>query len=155
MISSRDLPNKGLRALCGQEIQAMTKKIERVDDDGNVCFSILVDGEHAYTCEREIIPGKNGSYTRGYWLLKKSIPGFGPVVLERDQYSNDILERVDIHENVKPIWGDRYRIECHTRAHYNVNVADWIEDLSKITGHSWNAEYDDVRNLVVFEKNPS
>lgn len=100
----------------------MTKKIERVDDDGNF-FTILVDGEPLFICEREYVRQK-GTFIRGYWLLKQIIPGFGPVVLERDQYSNDIMERVGIHVNEKPIWGDRYRIECHTREHYDVNVAN-------------------------------
>jgi hypothetical protein len=128
------------------------KKIERVDDDGNVCFSILVDGELAYTCEREIVRHK-GNYIRGYWLLKQNIPGLGPVVLERNQYSNDIMEQVEIHVNERPIWGNRYRYECPSQEHYDANVKDWVEDFSIILRGTWNAYYDDFRNLAVFERN--
>lgn len=123
---------------------------EKINDDE---FYFLVDGEKKYCCAREHVL-VDGSERRGFWLLKL-LSLMGPLVVERNQYSNDIREMVNIHENGKsgrPVFGARFRIECPSRAYYDVNVNDWLEDIKTLFPGEWSAEYDDWRRLASFER---
>jgi hypothetical protein len=127
----------------------MMNRIEQVDVDDNE-FHLLVDGERAFICEREHVVIR-GEARRGYWLLKMITP-IGPVIVERNQYRNDIRERVDIHVNERPVYGQRLRFVCVDVLTYGVNVNDWIEDLTMLYGGEWSAYYDDYNHWAILEK---
>jgi hypothetical protein len=118
-----------------------------VDDDR---FDLFVDGERAFICEREYVTVR-GRPQRGYWLLKM-VTGMGPLIVERDQYSNDIRERVQIHVEDRKVYGDRFRIECIDRSYYEINVNDWLSDVSTLFHGHWSAYYDDFNHWAILEK---
>jgi len=118
-----------------------------VDDDR---FDLYIVGEKAFICEREYVTVR-GRPQRGHWLLKM-VTGMGPLIVERDQYSNDIRERVQIHVEDRKVYGNRFRIECVDRPTYNVNVNDWLSDVSTLFPGHWSAYYDDHNRWAVLEK---
>lgn len=121
------------------------KKIHRRDIDGNE-FHILVDGEKKFVCEREVL--KDGS--RGFWLLKMPTV-LGNLQVDRDRYSNDLIERVGIHVNERQVYGKRFKLQVATEANFYANINDWIEDLSVQFGNEWSGEFDEFMNEAIIE----
>lgn len=125
------------------------KKIERVNVSDNE-FKITVDGDPKYKCERELL--KNGA--RGFWLLMEHTP-IGPLIIDRDQYSNDLIAHVGAIENSEDAERNfkryRCRIVCHSREQFNQNIKEWITKIQDHFGGEWTAEYDDWRRWAVFE----
>jgi hypothetical protein len=117
-----------------------------VDDDR---FDLFVDGERAFICEREHVVVR-GRPQRGYWLLKMVTP-LGPLIVERDQYSNDIRERVQIHVEEKKIYGNRFRIPCDASS-YATNMLSWLSDISSMFPGEWSGYYDEHNGWAVLDK---
>jgi hypothetical protein len=127
----------------------LNTRLEQVNVDDNR-FDLFVDGERAFICEREYVTIR-GVPQRGYWLLKM-VTGMGPLIVERDQYSNDIRERVEIHVHDRQVYGKRFRIECIDRSYYEINVNDWLSDVSTLFPGHWSGYYDDFNNWAILEK---
>lgn len=123
----------------------MPRRITRVDVDQNK-FLVDVDGSPMFECEREFF--KNGR--RGVWLLTTAT-SIGRLIMDRDQYSNDILEGVKIHLNERPVYGSRFKKDC-TRDEFNKNAVNWPLSLAEEFGGTWSAEYDVYTGRAIFEK---
>lgn len=65
------------------------REVERVEIN-DFSFYIEVNGSLDYFCEREM--QKNGA--RGHWILYKSHPTRGKFRVDKDQYSNDLIDNV-------------------------------------------------------------
>ena len=124
-------------------------RIEQVNIDDNE-FWLYVDGVKTFVCEREYVTVR-GLPQRGYWLLKM-VTAMGPLIVERDQYSNDIRERVQIHVEDRPVYGNRFRLECPTRAYYDTNINDFLSDVSTLFPGHWSGYYDDHNRWAILEK---
>jgi hypothetical protein len=122
---------------------------ERINEQDNDYFEIALNGEKTkFFCNRETLD--NGR--RGNWILYENTP-MGQIRHDRDQYSNDILERVQIHLNERPIYGKRIRIEgVSDQAYFDENVADWLEDIKQIFGGEWVAEWEAWSKCALFER---
>lgn len=61
-------------------------------------FNVWFNGALQFRCERELYRGSiSGEVKRGHWLLFKCGPnGSSNRPIDRDQYSNDILERIQL-----------------------------------------------------------
>lgn len=101
---------------------------ERINEHDNDYFGIALNGEPTkFYCRRELL----GNGRSGHWILYENTP-MGPIRHDRDQYSNDILERVQIHLNERPIYGKRVRLEgVSDQAYFDKNADDWLEDIKK------------------------
>jgi len=129
-------------------ITMRSPRIEQVNIDDNE-FWLYVDGVKTFVCEREYVTIR-GLPGRGYWLLKMITP-MGPLIVERDQYRNDIRERVEIHVNDRPVYGNRFRIQCDEPS-YTVNVYDWLSDLGTLFPGHWSGYFDSHNGWAVLEK---
>ena len=115
-------------------------KIKRVDIDNNI-FVIVEANSHVVSpanmlmiCERETLADGR----RGYWLLKMNTV-FGPVIIARDQYSNDLVELAQMHyDGKRPI--DKLRIMC-SEEQYHQQIDRWIEEIQLQFGGEWIADY--------------
>ena len=124
-------------------------RVKEVEVDSNE-FHLYIDGELKFICEREHITFK-GSPARGHWLLNMVTP-LGKLIVERDQYSNDIRERVQIHAEGRRQYGDRYRIPCVDRATYEANIERWIKDAKVVFGEAYSGEYESWNKSALLEK---
>jgi hypothetical protein len=126
----------------------MTKKIERVDSAGGNEFRILVDGVPMFYVERDRLSDGR----RGHWALKMFVNGIGTMIVDRDQYSNDLFERVSIHENERPVYGDRFRFDC-TREQFDTEILKWLDEFQQVLGGDWRADFELFRpGEVVIER---
>ncbi len=123
----------------------MSHRISRVDVDANA-FHIEVDGVRKFRCQREFLEGGR----RGHWELVY-FSAIGALIMDRDQYSNDIMEKVWIHLNERPLYGSRYKKYC-TPEEFNKGVATWVQVLATEFGGTWTAEYDSYSDRAIFEK---
>jgi hypothetical protein len=119
------------------------KLVERVETGDND-FDVTVDGVVMFSATREHL--KNGR--RGHWLLSMNTP-MGFLEVDRDQYSNDIMERCSIHVNERPYYGHRFKIPCDKKA-FHAHMIDVIHDLEFYLGGEWDAEYRDWDGYAVY-----
>lgn len=122
---------------------------EGVDDNE---FFLYVDGVKKYHVEREHATF-HGRPVRGYWLLREITP-MGELLLDRDQYQSDLIERVGCSlEANQPRYENRYKIEgVNTVEYFNMNIVDWLEDIAALKGGSWFGEYDSYQKCAVLER---
>lgn len=127
--------------------------IQRCDIDGNT-FYVEVDGDVKYTCYREYIedPKNPGTYKRGHWLVSVVI-GDRVVIIDRDQYSNDILERISIHEGGRPMFfTKRVWFDCRDREQYELMVGDTLKWSVRHLEGDWVASFESWENRLVLER---
>jgi hypothetical protein len=116
----------------------MTIAIREDAPDGD-SFDILWNGKSELRAERETLPDGR----RGFWLLYLDTL-IGPVIVERNQYSNDMMEIAQMHLDGSRPFGaglsPKFRVEC-SKAHYLMNIADWIADIEFQFGGEWTSDY--------------
>jgi len=126
--------------------------LQRKNIDAN-CFMFQrggVDVEEFF-CEREDLGGGK----RGHWLLmRRTIAGLFEA--DRDQYSNDIIERLDNYLNDPNrqgarSYGIRFKRKC-TKAEFLMSWPDWKADLEFQFDGEWTAEYYDWEGKAVLTK---
>jgi len=125
-------------------------KIASLQEFDDNQFTITADGVAVFICERERITIQ-GEPRRGFWVMKLLTP-MGPVVVERNQYSNDLLERASIHINDRPIYGTRFKFECETICSFKANIERVLKEAERTFGGSWYGEYDSHTKLATLEK---
>ena len=126
--------------------------IERHNVDENF-FYVSVDGVMKYSCVRETVKDpKTGENRRGYWLLTMPVEG-KVAILERNQYSNDILEMVRIHEEGRPIFfTKRVRFQCPSREEYDATIDEHLVWAGRNLEGEWYGLYQDWDHMLVLEK---
>ena len=124
--------------------------MDRINIDEN-CFCFSRNGQELqeWFCEREVL--KDGM--RGNWLLmRRTVAGL--LIADRDQYSNDIIERLDMFpndpENENP-YGTRFKRVC-TMSEYLDGWPDWVADLEFQFEGTWIAEYSAVEGIATLYK---
>lgn len=132
--------------------------LQRVDSDDENAFAILNNGKSiGFWAEREKLSScrtetrlaweteqSTTSVRRGAWLLWRNTI-IGPVIVDRDQYSNDLMERVDcfVNGNGRSCSYDRrFKVPC-TRSTYLEHAHIWCENLAFEFGGEWVPEYYD------------
>lgn len=126
-------------------------RIDRVDVDENTFF-LFVDGVKMFHVEREHTTF-HGRPVRGYWLLSEITP-MGNLLLDRDQYQSGLIERVGCAFESNPArYGNRYKIPgVNTTEYFNMNIVDWLEDITALKGGEWCGEYDSYQKCAVLER---
>ena len=128
-----------------------TKMLDRIEIDENTfCFKRRGEELQEWFCEREVL--KDGR--RGNWLLmRRTIAGL--MIADRDQYSNDIIERLGIFLEGKPVafapYDRRFKRAC-SKAEYLENWSTWCAELEFQFDGVWTAEYQDWDGLAVMSK---
>lgn len=108
--------------------------ITRLDIDSNT-FHIMQGEERLFLVEREHL--KDGR--RGYWLMKMASKMGFDVIVERSQYSNDLMELANSRAYGE-YPGSKFRIPCSKR-HYLANANDWLADVEFHYGGDWTSDY--------------
>ena len=122
-------------------IRAKVTRVDREDYDNNVRFDLVSeDGEVRYWAIREDLTDKDGKHRYGNWILYKLTP-LGGLEVDRDQYSNDLIEKVEITlSGEREIYGHRFKMK-DSKAQFLHNARDYIADLEMVYGGEWVAEY--------------
>lgn len=128
--------------------------IDRIAIDENT-FGFKRNGLEVdeFFCEREHLEGGK----RGNWLLfRRTIAGL--LEADRDQYSNDIIERLGIYlddpnrQTPRPLtYGIRFKKQC-TKAEYLENWSTWCAELEFQFDGNWTADYHDWEGKAVLTK---
>jgi hypothetical protein len=129
----------------------MTIAIREDAPDGD-SFDILWNGKRELRAERETLADGR----RGNWLLFLDTL-IGPVIVERNQYSNDLMEIAQMHLDGSRPFGQgaaKFRVEC-SKAHYLVNIADWLEDIAFQFGGEWTSDFYEWENRAVLMRKVS
>ena len=129
-------------------------KVTRHDVDDNI-FYFQRDGQELqeWYCEREVL--KDGR--RGHWLLmRRTIARL--MEADRDQYSNDIIERLDIFlddpDRRTPrrlTYNIRFKRQC-TKAEFFEAWPTWKADLEFQFSGEWTAEYYEWEGKAVLQQ---
>lgn len=116
-------------------------KVTRVDHDDTPRFELVEEsGACRFWAIREDITRPDGTPGHGHWILYMDTP-LGGLEVDRDQYSNDLIERVEITlEGVRPIYGHRFKVK-QPKPRFSEKCRDYIADLEMIYGGEWVAEY--------------
>lgn len=113
--------------------------------DGNE-FVIRWNGRQVLRASRETLADGR----RGHWLLFLETMA-GPMIVERNQYSNDLMEIAEMHcEGSRPFgYGTaKFRVEC-SKAEYLTKVGDWIIELEFEFGGDWTSDYYEWENRAI------
>lgn len=125
--------------------------ITRISGDDNDSFSMSRNGLPLsdWFCEREHLGGGK----RGNWILfRRTLAGM--LEADRDQYSNDIIERLDIYlqdpdrKAPRPTYGMRFKCMC-AKAEYLERRPTWVADLEYQFGGTWSADYHEWEGKAV------
>lgn len=126
-------------------------KVERIDDDGNR-FNVVSGGHVQYFAEREVIRGKDGQTKRGHWLLYFKVDGLGFgfdwIIVDRDQYSNDLIERIEcgLYE---PVSLKKFKLQLDKTEWHDVR-STVIADAESFFGGEWVTDYHEWEGMAVF-----
>lgn len=124
--------------------------IERIDaPDGN-SFDVLWNGRQVLMAVRERL--KDGRH--GHWLLVMDTL-IGPVIVARDQYSNDLMELAQMHcDGTRPFGAGispKFRVEC-SKAEYLAKISDWLAEIEFQFGGDWTSDYYEWENRAILIK---
>lgn len=113
------------------------RKLTRIEIDDNK-FELRYDERCVFVVEREHLKDNK----RGHWLCKLNSL-VGPLIVMRDQYRNDIVERAQMHvDGTRPLneRGWRVRKNC-SKSEFLWGWTEWVEQLEFQFGGKWTAEY--------------
>jgi hypothetical protein len=120
---------------------------ERADAPDGDSFDILWNGKKVLYATRERLADGR----RGHWLLFLETMA-GPMIVERNQYSNDIMEIAQMHcDGSRPFGASiatKFRVEC-SKAEYLDRVCGWLLDLGFEFGGDWTSDYYEWENRAV------
>lgn len=122
--------------------------LERIDIDEN---QFAIRGT-AFSAVREYLPDGR----RGNWVLYMNGP-LGELIVDKDQYSNDLLERVELHVrgahslNAGHYYGHRFKLNM-PKGEFLERSATLIADAEFFFGGEWKAEYFDWDRQAVFSR---
>lgn len=118
-------------------------------------FNVMQDGIIKFVVEREHLKDSR----RGFWLVKMPT-SVGLLIVDRDQYSNDIIERTKMYltgragRAGRPIYGHRFKDPC-TKQEFFAHSATMIADLAFEFGGEWCGEYYDWEDCAVYARKVS